>query len=316
MSTDPRKPDGGYALTPDPDTAPVEATTGDATTAHHEELLRTEAIAARRGNRAVARFAVVGLVAALAVGVVTWRNTVPGGNGPEHGAVVDASAGSDLVRNSGTPDVPTATQAPRTRPPGTAVARPGPAETDGGIVPLHEDPYLPPNAWNGGEAIAPSTTGPADAGSPGPGDTTPTDTDQDGPWPSFDSGRPSLPQLPSTLPSLPGIPDSSTAPTTDGAGEDGDAGDAGNAGDTDGQSPSTEPEEPSVTAPSLPGSSAGSVSVAPSTPATASPSSPTDAGDTAAAGNTAESGDSGATGSPAEEPAEPSADRRGEGPAQ
>ncbi|WP_297009080.1 hypothetical protein, partial [uncultured Corynebacterium sp.] len=62
MSTDPATPDGGYALTPDQSaTAGTAAAPSDASTAHHEQLLRTEAIAARRGNRAIARFAVAGL---------------------------------------------------------------------------------------------------------------------------------------------------------------------------------------------------------------------------------------------------------------
>lgn len=244
MPTGPRHPDGGYALTPDPDDTPDRTTTGDATTAHHEELLRTEALAARRGNRAVAKFAVVGLVAALAVGVVTWRNTLPGDKGVDR-PVADAASDADLVQGSG---VPTVTQPPRDRterPPspdqGAVVARPEPTNVTGGLVPLHEDPYLPPNAWNGGETLAPSTTGQDTTPREESGDRSPgNSTDR---WPSFGDLRPSLPplpSLPSDLPDLPGIGDGSDIPgtgtTTDDPG-DGDDGD-------DGDRPTTDPEEP------------------------------------------------------------------------
>ena len=115
MSTDPQTPDGGYALTPDQSGTGAVDATADPSTAHHEELLRTEALAARYGNRAIARFAVVGLVAALSLGFGTWRNAVPADNNSGDSAVVDASVDTSLraarTEESGTP-APTRTSTP------------------------------------------------------------------------------------------------------------------------------------------------------------------------------------------------------------
>lgn len=237
MSNHPQSPDGRYSLTPETPDGHGTGDATDATTAHHEELLRTEALAARRGNRLVARFAVVGLVAAVIVGVVTWRNSVSGSEVVQRREVVDASTGTGMpTRESRTTTSP--------RPSGTpdpVIALPGPS--GGGVVPLSEDPYLPPNAWNGGQTLAPAY--PGDSGSsPGGTGTAPgrgdggtggrgddADTGRDNPdgdggdgvpglWPTDpDTGLPSLPGFPTGLPVLPSTPGSSGTPTsTDGAG--------------------------------------------------------------------------------------------------
>jgi hypothetical protein len=203
MSTDPQTPDGGYALTPDQSGTGAVDATADPSTAHHEELLRTEALAARRGNRAIARFAVVGLVAALAVGFGTWRNAVPADNNAGDSAVVDASVDTSLratrTDESGTP-------APRTSTPSEVTP---PPVTIGGVAPLSEDPYLPPNAWNGGDSIDPVVPAPEPVPQ-NPGDETATDTTDENPSPE----DPSLPELPS-LPDFPDFPDHNGGSSTE-----------------------------------------------------------------------------------------------------
>lgn len=189
MPSDPQAPDGGYALTPDRDSNRAETSQDPASTAHHEELLRTEALAARRGNRAVARFAVVGLIAALVVGIVTWRSSVPSKDKVQSSEVVDASADSEL---SSSPTTVPHTPATRT-PPGSAMALPAPGAT-GGLAQLSEDPYLPPNSWNGGGSLVPAPD--VDRG--------PTRTPQDSVPPQ--TGNPDRGFLLPTIPDLPTLP--------------------------------------------------------------------------------------------------------------
>ena len=195
MPSDPQTPDGGYALTPEQSgTGAADATTGDASTAHHEELLRTEALAARRGNRAIARFAAVGLVAALAVGFVTWRNSVPADNNADDSPVVDSSVDTSLrpTRTEESPD-----PAPRTT---THREATPPPVTIGGVAPLSEDPYLPPNAWNGGDSLDPVVPSPEDTTTQDTGGETAPDTTDENP------SSPEYPVIPG-LPSLPDFPD-------------------------------------------------------------------------------------------------------------
>lgn len=235
MPTDPQTPDGGYALTPEHSgTGDEDATTRDGSTAHHEELLRTEALAARRGNRAIARFAAVGLVAALAVGFVTWRNAVPADNNADDSPVVDASADTSLhptrTEESRSPEPRTTTPTEATPPPVTI----------GGVAPLSEDPYLPPNAWNGGDSLDPVV--------PSPDHTIPQNTDGES-TPDTTGENPSSenPVLPD-LPSLPDFPDHNgggssipTEPTEDpNSGEDTE--DAGASEDTDDADASQSPD--------------------------------------------------------------------------
>lgn len=195
MPSDPQTPDGGYALTPEQSgTGAADATTGDASTAHHEELLRTEALAARRGNRAIARFAAVGLVAALAVGFVTWRNSVPADNNADDSPVVDSSVDTSL-RPTRTEESPE--PAPRTT---THREATPPPVTIGGVAPLSEDPYLPPNAWNGGDSLDPVVPSPEDTTTQDTGGETAPDTTDENP------SSPEYPVIPG-LPSLPDFPD-------------------------------------------------------------------------------------------------------------
>lgn len=202
MPTDPQTPDGGYALTPEQiSTGAADATTGDASTAHHEELLRTEALAARRGNRAIACFAAVGLVAALAVGFVTWRNSVPADNNADDSPVVDASMDTSL-RPSLTEESPE--PAPRTT---THQKATPPPVTIGGVAPLSEDPYLPPNAWNGGDSLDPVVPRPDDttAQDNGAQDNGAQDTGVET-APDTTDENPSSPEHP-IIPGLPSLPD-------------------------------------------------------------------------------------------------------------
>ena len=195
MPSDPQTPDGGYALTPEHSgTGDEDATTRDGSTAHHEELLRTEALAARRGNRAIARFAAVGLVAALAVGFVTWRNSVPADNNADDSPVVDSSVDTSLrpTRTEESPD-----PAPRTT---THREATPPPVTIGGVAPLSEDPYLPPNAWNGGDSLDPVVPSPEDTTTQDTGGETAPDTTDENP------SSPEYPVIPG-LPSLPDFPD-------------------------------------------------------------------------------------------------------------
>lgn len=218
MSDAPLPPDRGYALTPEgPPLSDGDGTTVSGTTAHHEALLHREALAARRGNKAIAGFAVIGLLAAVGVGVVTWHRSVPDDPKPTDRQVTDAATESSLrppaTHASGTPSPGTGTRP--TDNSGADVSAPfTQLYSGGGLVPLGEDPYLPPNAWNGGDAITPST-GPR---TPDVITGLPTTEDVPGltPRPDGFPARPTLSGAPPTLATLPPLPGTTrgTASTT------------------------------------------------------------------------------------------------------
>lgn len=195
MTNDPQEPHHSYALTPHTESGPTDAASETASTAHHEELLRTEALAARRGNLAIAKFAVIGLLAALVVGIVTWRSSIPNTGKADSHKVADAS--NDPTVNAG-PAALSSEQPSRSSLQSPAPMPDNGIGASGGVVPLSEDPYLPPNAWNGGHRLHPTGT---------PQNPTET-TDDPGPLfpPDLTGGttghHPGLP----TIPGFPGFP--------------------------------------------------------------------------------------------------------------
>ncbi|MDN6439259.1 MAG: hypothetical protein L0K27_07285 [Corynebacterium nuruki] len=212
-----------YDITPEPPADDGSTTPGqgadEGTTAHHQSLIADERRAAQRGNRLVGAFAAVGLVIAAGVGLVAWQSAGPDKQ-PSHQEVNEAANGQDVTstvsqatshpsrpsqdqgrpQNQGTPGADRPRQEPAPQPVPTT-----------GYAPLTDDPFLPPNSWDGGHYVNPGSpeqqapdTLSATAQAPAPSTAPTTPTTSDG------IGLPDLPGI-SDLPDLPEFPGSGTS---------------------------------------------------------------------------------------------------------
>ncbi|AGP31392.1 hypothetical protein [Corynebacterium terpenotabidum] len=146
----------------------------------------------------------VGFVVALAVGVITWHNFVPAREVLSSDDVVSSSVDSAIASASRSgPTSALSMSTPDERP-----EIPDPVH-NGGVAVLSEDPYLPPNAWNGGDDLQPT------AGNTGTTAATPTPEQTPGSTIGQDLPIPTIPGLPTVPePPTPTLPSGSSGPET------------------------------------------------------------------------------------------------------